>query len=403
MTFRKPLLLVAPMLMISCGQADQGPMGADADGPGYNALAERVAALTGRPVAEGGQAMEAGAEAYVGGQDGQRQPTAGFRTVPIRINGFSMPAGQKQVPAHWQELPNGEGYTAPGVSVKNLKAENFTYVTGQMAQFYQQAGMALRAPVPPEQVVRQDLAPRMRQEGYELTGQAPVPAQERLNQQFLDNLNVGNGQMRNTARINLSEWRKGNSRVALLMTWTCFQGPTTNWSYSLNRLETTADRYETEKNAWLAGGSNVQYNPAFFAAFRQGEQQKQAQWQQNENMRAQQSWAAHNQRMQANQAAFDAQQQAHRDKVNSVNNSIMGGYNSTMNSMDRMQNATINGIRGEQDAYNPYTGEAGKIQSGYDNYWMNRDGQYIGTNDGMYDPNVNSDWTDQWRQVPGDQ
>src|SRR5690606_32986316 len=114
----------------------------------------------------------------------------------------------------------------------------------------------------------------------------------------------------------------------------------------------------------------------------------------------QQSWDAHNARMRSNQAAFDARQAAHRDMVNGVNNSIMGTWNSNNASMDRQQNATINGIRGEQDAANPYTGEAYKIESGYDQYWMNRDGQYIGTNDVMYDPNANDQWVDQWRQVP---
>ena len=104
--------------------------------------------------------------------------------------------------------------------------------------------------------------------------------------------------------------------------------------------------------------------------------------------------------MRVNQAAFDARQRAHADMVDGVNNAIMGGYNHTSATMDRMQNSTINGIRGEQDAINPYTGEAGKVQAGQDQYWMNRDGQYIGTNDVMYDPNVNSDHTDQWRQLP---
>lgn len=394
---RLPILLMCTSLMLlACGQQAPEQALPPTDDLQLTELRARVGQATGQWQGD----VTAAGPYSAGQQEPQQQPSAGFRTVPIQIKGFSIPAGQMQVPAHWKDLPDGAGYTAPGVSVKNLKAVNFTYATGQLAQFYQQSGSPMRTPVPPEQVVQLDLVPRMRQEGLALTGQQELPALGRLGQQLLDNINVSNGQVRNSSRTNLSEWSNGDARVALLMTWMCFQGATTNWSYTITRLETTADRYEREKNAWLQGAANVQYNPAFFAAFRQREQQKQAQWQQNENQRTQQSWAAHNQRIQANQAAFNAQQAAHNDMVNSVNNSIMGGYNSTMNSMDNMQNSTINGIRGEQDATNPYTGEAGKIQSGYNNYWMNSDGQYIGTDNGTYDPNVDGQWTDQWREVP---
>jgi hypothetical protein len=162
-----------------------------------------------------------------------------------------------------------------------------------------------------------------------------------------------------------------------------------NWSYYFTRLDATAAQFAQEKQALVAALAGKRYNPAYFAAYAQSEQQK-----------AGQSWSAHNQRMQANQAAFDAQQRTHQQTWGAINDASMGAYNSRMQSMDRTQNATINGIRGEQDATNPYTGEQGKMQSGYDQYWMNRDGQYFGTSDPNYDPNVNSDWTDQWRQVP---
>ena len=99
------------------------------------------------------------------------------------------------------------------------------------------------------------------------------------------------------------------------------------------------------------------------------------------------------------EAVLDARQAAHRDMVNGVNNAIMGTWNSTNASMDRQQEATINGIRGEQNAWNPHTGQQGKVEAGYSNYWVNSDGQYFGTNDVMYDPNANGQSVDQWQQM----
>ncbi|MCB0773157.1 MAG: hypothetical protein KDB93_07270, partial [Flavobacteriales bacterium] len=212
------------------------------------------------------------------------------------------------------------------------------------------------------------------------------------------------GNVRPALQTLMSVWKKGDQRRALFLNWMRMDGEGfVIWGYGVSTLDATANIFETEKNSLIQSSLTAQSAPEGIAAQHRDAEMKEHQGRmqaQQQQMQNQQSWAAHNQRMQANQAAFNAQQAAHNDMVNSVNNSIMGGYNSTMGSMDRMQNATINGIRGEQDAYNPYSGEAGKVQSGYDNYWMNRDGQYIGTNDVMYDPNMNSDQTDQWRQVP---
>ncbi len=396
------LPLAGSVLALACGSGETpGQTAADT---GYKDLQARVAAATGNAYAMNEAAVDDPyqASALAGGAhpSAAQQPADGqFRTVVIRNSGFNVPVGRKLVPMHWKELPDGSGYEAPGVTVRSSKATNFIHVTGPMAQFYQQAGSSMRPPMTAEQVVQADLAPRLQQQGYRLVAQSDLPDVERVNQLFQQQL----GSMAGTSsvRVNLSEWRKGDTRLAVILNVTAYRNSEmTNWYYSTERLETGAGQYEQERNAFLKSAASVQYNPAFFAAFRQQQQQSQAQWQQNENARSQQSWAAHNQRMQANQAAFNAQQATHNDMVNSVNSSIMGGYNSTMNSMDNMQNATINGIRGEQDAYNPYTGQQGKVQSGYDQYWMNSDGQYIGTNDVMYDPNANGQWVDQWRQAP---
>lgn len=396
------LPLAGSVLALACGSGETS--GQPASGTDYNDLQARVAAATGNEYnlnnTASGDAFQAATMAGGTDQSPVQQPADGqFRTVVIRNSGFNVPVGRKLVPSHWKELPDGSGYEAPGVSVRTTKATNFVHATGQMAQFYQQAGSAMRPPMTAEQVVQVDLAPRLQQQGYRLVAQTALPDVERICQTFQQNLGTMAGS--SSVKVNLSEWRKDDARLAVILNVTAYQNPgMTNWQYSMERLETGAAQYEQEKAAFLKSAASVQYNPAFFAAFQQHQQQSQAQWQQNENARSQQSWAAHNQRMQDNRAAFNAQQATHNDMVNSVNNSIMGGYNSTMNSMDNMQNATINGIRREQDAYNPYTGEQGKVQSGYDQYWMNSDGQYIGTNDAMYDPNANGQWVDQWRQAP---
>lgn len=396
------LLLFATLLFFACGQGE-APSGTATEGTGVDHLQDRVAAITGKAYStatrsgdpdEGSPDQQANPSAspQAGQQQQPVQQQAGVRTVTIPSKDFNMPMAQLDLPARWkvQANPNGAWRVdEPGLKVHDVKGGSYMYTNGQMAQFYQQSGGILRAPLAPDQVIMQDLVPRMRQQGYELLGQQNAPSVAQADQRGLDGMYTV-GQVRKTCRSNISEWRKGDERVALVMHWSSFASPDmVNWSYYLTQLRVPASRFTQEKQALMAGLSSVRYNPAYFAAYAQSEQQK-----------ANGSWAAHNQRMQGNQAAFDAQQRTHRETWDAINNASMGTYQNRMSSMDRQQNATINTIRGEQDAINPYTGEAVKIQSGQSQYWMNNNGEYIGSDDVMYDPNQNSHHVDQWRKVP---
>lgn len=382
-TMRPLIVFFSSGLLLACNQKPAPAAGGGQPG-NMEKLRARVSGITGNSY---GPADKVQAALRV--ETGQQARGQSFRKIPIPADGYPMPAGHKLIAAHWQQQPDGKSYRAPGLTVYPMPGAQYMFTQGPMADLFARSGAALRAPITVEQVVQQDLVPRLQREGFTLARQQRIPAVEALQQQFMDLLARATGSPAAKASVALSEWTKPGQHIAVLTTQLFFNGDPINWSYSCTRLEADPDRYEDEKAAWLHGESNVEYNPAFFTAFAQVQQQK-----------MQRSWSAHNQRMRVNQAAFDARQRAHADMVDGVNNAIMGGYNHTSATMDRMQNSTINGIRGEQDAINPYTGEAGKVQAGQDQYWMNRDGQYIGTNDVMYDPNVNSDHTDQWRQLP---
>jgi hypothetical protein len=396
------LFIVGTLTLFACGQSEtpEGKAAAETD---MGTLQAQVAAITGKTYAEPTNQAPQGwtaQDAQSGGQQpypasGQQQPTqeqGGMHTITIPSSFAGIAMAQLQVPARWNVKTNASGswyVDEPGLKVKDVNLQSFITPNSQMAQLYQQNGGKVRPVMTPEQVLQQDIVPQLRNQGYELIGSSDAPEVARAAQPGMDGL-YSTGQRRNTCKANISTWRKGDQRMALLMHWSMMETPgMANWNYYFTRLDAPAARFEQEKAALLAANASLRYNPQYFAAYAQSEQQK-----------AGQSWATHNQRMQANQAAFDARQRTHRETWGAINDASMSAYQDRMNSMDRMQNATINGIRGEQDAMNPYTGEQGKVQSGYDQYWMNSDGQYIGTNDGMYDPNVNSDWTDQWRQVP---
>lgn len=409
------LLIGLSALLFSCGESAENPMDQLGQGqdPRIAELEARMAAMTGQPAPDGRpdgtwteEASMEGASGFGGQAPSTNGASGGTRTHTLNSSTYKVPFAQLDLPTHWnvQGMETGDWTaTAPGMHVKNTKPASFMQVGGELGQFYHANGQRMRAPVAPEQVVMQDLAPRMRQEGYELVGRTPAPGVEQVDQQGMNGLYVS-GQAQKMCKADLSEWRRGDKRLAVVLHWYSISSTDmANWGYYTTELEATEGSYEREKSGLLNALASMRYNPAYFAA-----QHRQAQQKEQESMAAhqqqmqnnQQSWAAHNARMRSNQAAFDASQAAHRDRVNSVNNAQMSTWNNTSATMDRMQDATINGIRGEQNAWNPHTGEQGKVEAGYNNYWVNSDGQYMGTNDVMYDPNVNGQWVDQWQQMP---
>ena len=387
-------LLLLAVALVSCGQSD--PYANEEPGmqQGDGSLADRVAAVTGRDASEY-RTEQGGAQGYNGMTEGggmdQAAAPGGTRTVTIRSPQFNVPMVHIDVPQRWplKNAASGDwSVDSPDLKVSFQNGGNFVYATGQFAQFYQQQGGQMRPPVSPDQLVQQDLAPKMRQKGWELIGMRELPQVAQADQRGLDGM-YSVGQVRKVCQANVSEWRKGDDRIALVMHWFAFQSPDmTNWGYRFTGAETKAANFQQEEMALVNSLASVRFDPAYFAAYAQSEQQK-----------GNQSWAAHNQRMQQNQANFDRSQAAHRDMVNSVNDAQMSTWRNNNASSDRMHDATIDMIRGEQNAYNPYTGQTGKVESGYQNYWVDQNGQYFGTNDVNYDPNVNGQWVDQYQQL----
>ena len=106
-----------------------------------------------------------------------------------------------------------------------------------------------------------------------------------------------------------------------------------------------------------------------------------------QNAVAQQNFNQHQQRMINNQRNFEATQNAINDANNAVNQSIMDNWNTYNQSTDYTQQQFTDYIRDEQNVYDPNTGNSYKVESGYNQYYINENGQYIGTNDYNYDPN----------------
>jgi hypothetical protein len=114
----------------------------------------------------------------------------------------------------------------------------------------------------------------------------------------------------------------------------------------------------------------------------------------------QQRDAAFQNRMRDNQRNFEARQRAITGTNEAINRMSMEGYRNRNAMIYRGQDATINAIHEENTVQNPFDGTSYQVESGAEQYWMNANGEYIPSNDVLYDPNTDPDINQsEWQRV----
>ena len=300
-------------------------------------------------------------------------------------------------------LPTGWKFTVPktaddpnivgphGIKVYYRTGGFYSYSQDpQMQQMYQMSGQTMRAPLTARQIVEQDLISTLRDEGLYFVKQYPLPQVAHRSQVYRSKL-YKSMPSQDSFDAAGAEWTdKNGTSLFVIVDQSVNSGQgSIFWAYQLKALEAPKEYFETAKKAFIYGIVNTEDNPQQIQAYNRSEQQK-----------ANQSWSEHNARMQQNQKNFDRQQQIHRSTSDAINNSIMESYRTQQESSDRGQQRFNNYLRDEETVTNPYDGEQYQVESGADQYWMNRDGQSIQSNDAFYNPNVDNEVNYQeWLEV----
>ena len=83
--------------------------------------------------------------------------------------------------------------------------------------------------------------------------------------------------------------------------------------------------------------------------------------------------------------------------ISDASDSIMDGYFERSAAYDRMGEKYSEAIRGVDSYVDPTSDFRPELPGGYDHAWTNGLGEYIVSNDHLFDPNLNS--TMDWRQM----
>ena len=278
-----------------------------------------------------------------------------------------------------------------GLKVTDFPAQSFmdNYDPG-LQQSYYQSGQRLRGMPRIDQLIQEDFVPQMAERGYQLVTHYEIPEVSKMDKWYSDQLYKAMPSRSEITAIG-TDWKSEGGRPYFLLIHLNVSTSQTmqTWYYTSAGLEASPAHHERAKKQYIFALANARYNLQPIMAYNEQEAQ-----------RVGQSWAAHNQRMAQNQAAFEASQRAHVNKTNAINDAIMSGWRESNAASDRSQERTIDGIYERTNTIDPTTGEGYKVAAGANQYWMNSNGEYIGTQRQDYNPNLDDNMNEQrWREL----
>lgn len=320
--------------------------------------------------------------------------------------GYQQPQGYQQFPAHNITKPAGKlvqhtmknpktGLDSGPVQLPaNWKVMEKAWISPSGAKAEVRKGGSYATPqfVPQsvDQIIQQELNPRLQQYGAQIKGIVDLPQIAQHNKAVYDLYwkSMPMQELHQARGIDLigKDGKPGFIIVHFMLTQSQYGALA---HYYMNTLSgESSTNFEKDKNSLLYALATSGVNRQAIALHNQREQQ-----------RSQASWSAHNSRMRANQSNFDSWQRTQAD-LSSVNDIYFDTWKNKNQIENRMQEKTVNGIWERDNVVNPYGGQTTQVKSGYKYYYMNTFGEYIGTNDEFYnpaqDPNMNQV---EWKKV----
>lgn len=293
-------------------------------------------------------------------------------------------------PASWN-VPTTHGQNEPsitgpnGVKVFDYPMQMFSYSNDPFYQIGQQ-----RALPSIEQLIEQDIKPSAASKGLQLVKTYEIPEIAKLDKWYKEQLYSAVPTQSDAKAIG-TEWVTADGKPCFILVRLVVSGDNKlqQWYYLASSLQADKEHFEAARKQYVFSLAATRYA-----------MEPIAQYNRQEAERCGKSWAAHNARMAQNWANFEAHQRAHVNKTNAINDAIMSGYNSRMSSMDKNQEMFVDAIREETKVQNTSTGGTYKVESHYNNYWMNSNGEYISTNQSTYNPNLDENLNNQkWDEL----
>ena len=294
------------------------------------------------------------------------------------------------LPATWKLNTEGATMIGPnGIRVTDFPGKSFMINYDPSLQYaYSQSPQREMPGI--DRLIEEDIIPEVSKKGWQYIRHYEIPEISKMDKWYSDQLYKA-VPSKTDVRVYGTEWKKDNGDKAFIILHLNVSNTQQmqTWYYFYSMLVADADAFELAKKQLVFGLSNMRYNLEPIMAYNR-----------EEAARVGQSWETFNRKMKANQAAFEASQIAHVNKSNAINDAIMSGWKAQNAASDKNQEQFIDNIYENQKVRNTETGQTYKVQQGYNQYWMNNDGEYIGTKSNTYNPNLDDNMNDKkWEEL----
>ncbi|RFN58857.1 hypothetical protein DZ858_01900 [Marixanthomonas ophiurae] len=298
------------------------------------------------------------------------------------------------LPIDWliHQEPNARYFITGPNNLKVNKAEMVEFVYSNdpfTQQTLQMSGKQIAPVYPLEQVVQQFIQPAAQAEGYRYIKSYPLPKVEAFWQRFSAGMPQTGSQRQH--RVLGTEWKDSNgnySFIAIVQAITT-KNQIVHWSLQTTELEAPQAFFGKAVKSYLQGVGSIEINPQWQQMMNG---KLMGQIQQNEVFwatKTAESAQAHRQRMAAIQARGNTSNSIAKT-YSEISDISHAGYLKRSDINSAGHSKTINTIGERTIIANHQTNEHFNVQAGSKYYWVNNNGEYIGTNNSLYDPRIDN-------------
>ncbi len=299
------------------------------------------------------------------------------------------PADWKVMRTHQQGEPSITGPN--GLKVVDYALKTYMYTNDpQLQQSYYQTGAQLRPWPGLKGAIEEEIKPAGEANGLSFVKYYEIPEVSKIDKWYGDQLYKAMPSENQYTAVGV-EWQmaNGDPYFTLVHFNVSASYNTQSWGYYSSGLQAGKDYFERARKQLIFSLANARYALEPIMEYNKREAQ-----------RAGQSWAAFNQRLAQNQANFEAQQRAFVNKSEAINNAIMSNYKAQDAASDKQQEQFVDVINEQTKVQSTESGNQYKVESHHNQYWMNQDGDYIGTNNSTYNPNLDENMNNKkWEEL----
>lgn len=324
-------------------------------------------------------------------QDGTANETAQIIYFDVFDSRNGMVSERFPLPSTWKQMNDGKlAFTGPnGIKVHLDKGAYFMFTNDPyFAQLYQQSGTTMTPPKSIEEVVQQDFVTYANSINRKMIANYSLPAIAALDKNMDSRFYQAVPTQKAFNAMGM-EWQDadGQTFLTVLHHNISYSENLVNWGYSYSILEAPKEYFQEAKQHYFNALLNRQVNPQWLAYVNGQDAQMAAQ-----------SNAGHQQRMNDIQAFGDRNTANHNSRMAAMDQN-MENWRANQTAGDKNQEQFIDYINENTNVTDPNTGQTYKVEAGSKQYWMNSQGEYIKSDNSLYNPNLddnvnNQTWTE---------